>query len=102
MQIYLGFLVLAIYLKRHWDEDWRGWGTSWWFFEVDDEGWVSRQITKYADGKTCCYDREYIEDELGGLAEKPLDVPDEAYIRLSVQDFESTWQASLPQSRRIK
>lgn len=45
---------MSTYVKRHWNEP-RGdehdaWGTSWWYFEVDDEGRVLRQIEQYDSG----------------------------------------------------
>jgi hypothetical protein len=57
------------YFKRHWDETPSGsrdhWGTSWWFFEVDEKGDVKRQIEQYANGRTLKYSLEHPEDEDG-------------------------------------
>lgn len=86
------------YVKRHWNET-RGdehdaWGASWWFFEVDGDGWVSRQIVQYESSKTLCYSVEHESDEYGVLAEKPLDLSEAEYSAISRQEFESLWQHS--------
>lgn len=89
---------MPTYLKRHWNEL-RGdahhaWGTSWWYFEVDDKSWVLRQIEQYESGMRLRYDKHYTEDEFGGLAEKPLDLSLPGYSTISSQDFETMWRTS--------
>jgi len=68
------------YFKRHWDEP-RGdthndWGTSIWYFEVESDLFVTRQIETYANGTVLHYDRQHVADEFGALADQPLDAAD--------------------------
>jgi hypothetical protein len=84
------------YVKRHWNET-RGdkydaWGTSWWYFEVDDDGWVIRQIEQYDSGMLLCYSVEHEDDEFGGLAEKTLDLSEAEFSAISAEEFESIWR----------
>ncbi|WP_460666457.1 hypothetical protein [Kribbella swartbergensis] len=47
---------MALYFRRSWHEtrgdDHDDWGTSEWYFEIDDAGWVSRQVEIYENGPT--------------------------------------------------
>jgi hypothetical protein len=88
---------MLTYVKRHWNET-RGdahdaWGTSWWYFEVDDNGRVLRQIEQYDAGVSLRYSEQHIEDEFGGLAEKPLDVSEQGYSTISSLAFEEIWRS---------
>ena len=86
------------YVKRHWDETrgdrYEAWGTSWWYFEVDGVGWVTRQIEQYDSGPLRCYSAAHERDEFGGISEKPLDLSEPGYIAISHQEFESIWRAA--------
>jgi hypothetical protein len=92
------------YFKAHWNEC-RGdthddWGTSWWYFEVADDGNVERQVEQYANGTCLTYDRDHIEDQYGGLAEKPLDPDDLKQFQLfSAVEFETIWSSVQPLNR---
>lgn len=98
---------MTTYVKRNWNEP-RGdehdaWGTSCWYFEVDDKGWVLRQIEQYDSGVRLCYGEQHVEDEFGGLSEKPLDLLEPEYNAISSQDFEAIWRSSKfppPSARR--
>ncbi|QKJ29068.1 hypothetical protein HQ865_04640 [Mucilaginibacter mali] len=84
------------YIKSHWDES-RGdkfnyWGTSEWYFELDEDNYVTRQIEIYENGPTLKYDEDNIEDEYGGLAEKTLDLDEMEYTVMSNADFEEIWK----------
>jgi hypothetical protein len=83
------------YVKRYWGEtrgdEYAAWGPSWWYFEVDSEGWVLRQIEQYGSGVRLCYSTERMEDEFGGIAEKPLDLSEAGYLAIARQEFESVW-----------
>lgn len=89
---------MPTYVKRHWDEprgdEYGAWGTSWWYFEVDDKGWVLRQIEQYKSGMCLCYGEQHVEDEFGGLSDKPLDLSVPEYSTISSQDFEAIWLPS--------
>jgi hypothetical protein len=89
---------MLTYVKRHWNEL-RGdehdtWGTSWWYFEVDNKGCIVRQIEQYESGMRLRYDEQHPEDEFGQLAEKPLDLSVPGYSAISSQDFEAIWLSS--------
>lgn len=89
---------MPIYVKRYWNEtrgdEYDAWGTSWWYFEVDNEGWVLRQIEQYDSGARLTYSEQHLEDEFGMLAEKRLDLSEPEYSRISQQEFESIWAGS--------
>jgi hypothetical protein len=86
------------YLKCRWDEpraDIHGdWGCSWWFFELDPDGSVVRQVEVYDYGVRVRYDRDHLGDEFGKLGEGCLD---EMYMpgaeRLSANQFEVVWES---------
>jgi hypothetical protein len=93
------------YFKYHWNES-RGdahddWGTPWWYIEVADDGYVERQVEQYASGACLTYDRAYIEDEFGGLAEKPIEPEDWRVLQpFSAPEFEAVWSSARPLNRR--
>jgi hypothetical protein len=83
------------YFKRYWDEP-RGdahdaWGCSWWYFETDAAGVVSRQIEVYDHGPTLRYHVGRLNDEFGGLADQPLDLREFAGFRIGAEEFERVW-----------
>lgn len=93
------------YYKFFWDES-RGdahddWGTSWWFFEVTDDGYAERQLERYASGVDLMYERStHIEDQYGGLAEKPIDRRDwPEVVPIDKPDFEAAWSSARPINR---
>jgi hypothetical protein len=83
------------YFKRYWDETPGGEhdrrGTSWWLFEVDENGDVQRQIEQYANGLTLKYGPEHREDENGGLAIE-FDLSDMAPYAIEQREFEENWR----------
>ncbi|MFZ1691591.1 MAG: hypothetical protein WAT74_00215 [Flavobacteriales bacterium] len=83
------------YFSRRWEET-RGdehsdWGCSMWLFEVDASLNVLRQIEVYDSGVCLKYSQTHVEDEFGGLAEKPLDDEDWAPYETSKEVFEQVW-----------
>ena len=86
---------MLTYVKRHWNElrgdEHDAWGTSWWYFEVNDKCTVPRQIEQYNSGVRLCYGGKHIEDEFGGLSQTPLDLSESGYTAISSQDFEAAW-----------
>jgi hypothetical protein len=89
---------MPTYVKQHWNEL-RGdehdlWGTSWWYFEIDDEGSVLRQIEQYESGMCLRYGEQNPVDEFGQLAQKPLDLSMPGYDAISPQEFEAIWFSS--------
>lgn len=89
---------MPTYVKRHWNElrgdEHNAWGPSWWYFEVDDEGGVLRQIEQYDSGVRLRYGEQHIEDEFGGLSQALLDLSEPGYTAISSQDFEAAWSLS--------
>jgi len=83
------------YFRRIWEET-RGdehsdWGCSLWLFEVDTDLNVIRQIEVYDSGVCLKYSQTHVEDEFGGLAEKPLDNEDWSPYVTSKEVFEQVW-----------
>lgn len=89
---------MPAYVKRHWNElrsdEHDAWGTSWWYFEVNDKGWVLRQIEQYDSGMRLCYGEHHVEDEFGGLGQAPLDLSEPEYSAISSLDFDAIWSPS--------
>jgi hypothetical protein len=84
------------YYLRHWNEC-RGdenadWGTSAWYFEVDDMGNVVRQVEAYESGKVLKYDRTKPNDSYGGLAEQPLNLTEFQPYAISEDEFHDRWK----------
>ena len=87
---------MLTYVKRRWNEvrgdEHNAWGASWWYFEVDDDGWVRRQIEQYDSGVRLCYSEPHEEDGFGVLVEKPLDLSEAEYTAISPEEFELVWR----------
>ena len=83
------------YFKRYWDEPRAGahalWGCSWWYFEADESGVVSRQIEVYDRGPTLRYDLHRLNDEFGMLTDQPLDLNDLAEFGGPQAEFGRVW-----------
>lgn len=81
--------------KRYWNES-RGdkydhWGTSNWYFEIDEGGYPVRQIEKYEIGKILKYDLENMEDEYGGLGDQAFDLEEYAKFEITQEEFKKEW-----------
>lgn len=90
-------LLKMHYYLRPWDEC-RGdthadWGRSLWYFEVDCEGNVIRQVEAYECGKILKYDQANPSDEYGGLAEQPLDLEEFKAYAISADEFHDRWNS---------
>lgn len=86
------------YYKRHWQETTGdaltdSWGFSWFYFETDDQSWVTRQLQLFENGQVLKYDTEYVEDKLGGLSKAPLDDSFAPY-EITREEFEQVWSSS--------
>lgn len=85
------------YYKRFWDEN-RGdefseWGTSLWFFEIDEKGFVMRQMEIYQSGIVLKYDESLEEDKYGGLAQLALDTEEYSSFLILKEEFEKNWSS---------
>lgn len=67
------------YFKRKWNEtrgdEFDSWGTSTWYFEVDTDGYPTKQIELYENGNRLKYHNEKTFDDYGGLGDQALDIP---------------------------
>jgi len=84
------------YFKRHWSEDagelCADWGGATYFFEVDDDASVMRQIQVFDNGNCLLHDLEHLEDQYGRLAVEPLNIPDFEPFAISDSEFEQHWR----------
>jgi hypothetical protein len=92
------------HVKRHWNET-RGdqqdaWGSSWWYFEVGDDGGVFRQVEQYESGDILHYSIDHDEDSYGGLAQVPLDLSESEYLHIPKEEFDEIWKNALNVARR--
>ncbi|MDF2189351.1 DUF433 domain-containing protein [Paraflavitalea sp. CAU 1676] len=69
------------------------WGTSYYYFETDDQLNVLRQLQVFENGQVLKYDTEYLEDKLGGLSEVPLDGEFDSF-HIQKVEFEQIWASS--------
>lgn len=84
------------YYKRNWDGTTGepltdSWGTSIFFFETNEFGEVLRQIELFENGKILQYDKNYLEDEYGGLSEISLELIDFEDCKIVKSEFEIMW-----------
>ncbi len=83
------------YYRGIWNEtrgdEFDGWGTSTWFFELDNENYPNRQIEIYKNGMRLKYDRFNIEDQYGGLGDQKLDLDEMNGSEISKELFEAEW-----------
>lgn len=86
--------------KRRWDEsrgdNYDSWGSSWWFFETDDEFWPNRQIEIYDGGQVLFYHRSHLDDAYGRLSEAPVDPNEFEEFRISGAEFDQQWSSRRP------
>lgn len=83
------------YLKRHWNErrgdEFDSWGTSTFYFEVDDELWSTRQIIEYENGILLKYSEQKTFDEFGGLADQQIEYEEYIPFEIKKEIFEDKW-----------
>ena len=83
------------YFKRYWNEPRFGsgseWGCSWWYFEADRAGVVSRQVEVYDAGPTLRYSTAQPTGEHGSLTDQPLDLNEFAAFEIPRANFEQVW-----------
>ncbi|HEV2125576.1 MAG TPA: hypothetical protein VGW38_22720 [Chloroflexota bacterium] len=86
---------MANYYRRPWNEvrgdDQNAWGPSVWFFEVDANGSVLRQVEQYEKGPTLGYGVDLTEDAWGGLASSALDLAEFEPYEIIAAEFEAAW-----------
>jgi hypothetical protein len=91
------------YFKRRWNEtrgdNFDSWGFSTWYFEVNVENYVTRQVEEYDNGKRLRYGTDVsIEDNYGGLSSYRLfetESDESEYSLITQSDFESVWDTPI-------
>ena len=84
------------YVKRYWDEStgeiWTNyWGTSTFYFELDDDGTVLRQVQEFERQQYLKYELDYPDDKLGALTEVPIDPTELDFKEIPQALFEEKW-----------
>lgn len=86
---------MITYYKRKWDEtrgdEFDSWGTSTWYFEVENDGYPIRQIEVYQNGNRLKYDRNKMFDDYGGLGDQGLDLLEFKEFEVNQAEFEQEW-----------
>jgi hypothetical protein len=97
----------VLYFKRHWNETTGSpktdsWGTSFYYFETNTEGCVSKQMIVFENGRTLKYSDLNIEDKYGSLTSEPLNLNDDGkymgdngYEPMTKNDFFALWNTSV-------
>ncbi|QIL74784.1 hypothetical protein [Hymenobacter sp. HDW8] len=88
---------MMIYYRRPWDDSTGdplsdSWGTSIFYFEVDENGEVLRQIQFFENGRKLKYSLNYIEDEFGMLSDVSLEPEEYKEFRIDQGEFEAIWK----------
>jgi len=86
------------YYFWHWDES-RGdefdhWGTSDWYFEIREDGYVSRQMVIFYSGDALMYSEEHIEDKYGMLSEGKFELLGEGEKEISESEFQGVLEST--------
>lgn len=83
------------YFKYCWEDDpggnLAGWGTSWWYTEVDAGGVILRVLQSYAAGQVLRYDHSWPQDEFGGMPEGVVDQDEIQDLEISGEEFFAAW-----------
>jgi hypothetical protein len=85
------------FFRRPWHEtrgdQYDSWGASTWYFEVGDDGRITRQVECYAHGPSLRYSDERPEDEYGALGEGVMDeFEDWSPWAIAKAEFEEIWE----------
>jgi hypothetical protein len=89
------------YLKIRWDDDLGdacdGWGGQWWYFEVGPDGYPSRQVEVFDNGRRLRYGPGHLNDKFGGLGDKTVLGPGSPpAAAITAEEFEAIWQSVTP------
>lgn len=93
---------MAKYYKRKWEEtrgdEFDSWGTSIWYFEVNEDGYPTRQIELYEIGNRLKYHSGKPFDDYGGLGDQALDLLEHREFEIEKLEFEEEWAQSNPKT----
>ncbi len=88
------------YIKRKWNEtrgdEYDHWGNSIWYFEIDNNGNVKRQVEEYSIGIRIRYDTKFSSDRYGMLSDVELDLSDNEFKSIPVAEFNNIWAKRNP------
>ena len=89
---------MSRFFKRKWDEtrgdEFDSWGTSTWYFEVDANGYPTKQIELYENGNRLKYHPEKTFDDYGGLSDQVLDMDEFQSFEIQKAEFDNEWKKS--------
>ena len=88
------------YYKGRWDED-RGdefasWGCADWYFEVQPDHTVVRQMEVYDSGAVLQYHPQHLDDRFGMLTDQPFDPEGFPGAVITAEEFEHAWSSHPP------
>ncbi|MEI9895843.1 MAG: hypothetical protein WDN28_18705 [Chthoniobacter sp.] len=93
-----------LYYEGRWNEnrgdEFASWGGSDWYFEVQPDGIVVRQMEVYDSGSVLQYDAEHLEDHYGMLADQPFDAETFPGSAITREEFEHAWSTNSPTNRQ--
>jgi len=78
-------------VKASWRDNPVDWGDVTYFFEMDQDGQVLRQLEVHENGIVLKYDRTHFSDSEGSLSDKTLELGEVAPCGISESEFESAW-----------
>lgn len=91
------------YFRRIWDEsrcdEYDYWGNSEWYFEADEEGYITKNLQIYQNGIELYYSNSHVEDKYGVLPEGALDLGEFSSFSITKQEFETIISNAKPINR---
>lgn len=83
------------YFRYQWNDtrgdEFNDWGISTYWFEMGNDGYVTRQMEVYENGIILKYDYSHTNDEYGFLADQPLEPWEIEIIEIPFEEFEHEW-----------
>lgn len=83
------------YYKYKWNElrgdQFDSWGFSLWYYEIGEDGYHTRQITIFDNGKVLKYSEDKLKDEFGGLGTQKFYLAEFDGEECSKIEFEKNW-----------
>jgi hypothetical protein len=83
---------------QRFNKDWSAW--DWYYFEVDDDAYATKQIQKCYNGKVFKHDENNLQDENGGLAEGKLEINE--YTEIDKTAFDELWHKQFTNTYLVK
>jgi hypothetical protein len=80
------------------NKDWTA--VDWYYFEVADDNYSTKQIQRTYEGKVYKHHEQNIQDQYGGLAEGPLQI--EEYTEISKNEFYDLWNKQFTNTYLVK